>query len=103
MASTRATAGFVIDALELANNARRRSPEDGLIHRSCRGTQCPAVNYTQRVAEANLISSMGSVGECYDNALAETINGLYKLEVIWRQRSRPSASTVEMATLCCAD
>lgn len=55
--------------------------------------------YTQRLAEANLVPSVGSVGDSYDNALAETINGLYKTEVIRRQRSWPSASAVEMATL----
>ncbi len=57
------------------------------------------MNDTQRLAEANLVPSVGSVGNSYDNALAETINGLYKAEVIWRQRSWPSASAVEMATL----
>lgn len=57
------------------------------------------MNYTQRLAEANLVPSVGSVGDSYDNALAETINGLFKAEVIWRQRSWPSASAVEMATL----
>ncbi len=61
--------------------------------------QCLAMNYTQRLAEANLVPSVGSVGDSYDNALAETINGLYKAEVIWRQRSWPTASAVEMATL----
>ena len=53
----------------------------------------------KRLAEANLVPSVGSVGDSDDNALAETINGLYKAEVIWRQRSWPSASAVEMATL----
>ena len=57
------------------------------------------MNYTQCLAEAKLVPSVGSVGDSYDNALAEPINGLYKAEVIWRQRSWPSASTVEMATL----
>ena len=61
------------------------------------------MSYTQRLAEANLVPSVGSVGDSYDNALAETINGLYKAEVIWRQRSWPSASAVEMATLCWVD
>lgn len=63
------------------------------------GGQYLAMNYTQRLAEANLVPSVGSVGDSYDNALAETINGLYKAEVIWRQRSWPSASAVEIATL----
>jgi transposase InsO family protein len=97
--STSATAGFVLDALEQALHARRPGPEDGLIHHSDRGVQYLAMNYTQRLAEANLVPSVGSVGDSYDNALAETINGLYKAEVIWRQRSWPSAAAVEMATL----
>lgn len=97
--STSATAGFVLDALEQAIHARRPGPDDGLIHHSDRGVQYLAMNYTQRLAEANLVPSVGSVGDSYDNALAETINGLYKAEVIWRQRSWPSASAVEIATL----
>ena len=97
--STSATAGFVLDALEQAIHVRRPGPDDGLIHHSDRGVQYLAMNYTQRLAEANLVPSVGSVGDSYDNALAETINGLYKAEVIWRQRSWPSASAVEMATL----
>jgi putative transposase len=97
--STSATAGFVLDALEQAIHARRPGPDDRLIHHSDRGVQYLAMNYTQRLAEANLVPSVGSVGDSYDNALAETINGLYKAEVIWRQRSWPSVSAVEMATL----
>jgi transposase InsO family protein len=95
--STSATASFVLDALEQALHARR--PGDGLIHHSDRGVQYLAMNYTQRLAEAKLVPSVGSVGDSYDNALAETINGLFKAEVIWRQRSWPNASAVEMATL----
>lgn len=94
-----ATAGFVLDALEQGIHARRPGPEDGLIHHSDRGVQYLAMNYTQRLAEAELVPSVGSVGDSYDNALAETINGLYKAEVIWRQRSWPNASAVAMATL----
>ena len=97
--STSATAGFVLDALEQAVHARRPSAEDELIHHSDRGVQYLAMTYTQRLAEAKLVPSVGSVGDSYDNALAETINGLYKAEVIWRQRSWPSAAAVEMATL----
>jgi transposase InsO family protein len=62
-------------------------------------SQYLAMNYTQRLDEVNLVPSVGSVGDSYDNALAETINGLYKAEVIWLQRSWPSASAVEMAPL----
>lgn len=97
--STSATAGFVLDALEQAIHARRPRADDGLIHHSDRGVQYLAMNYTQRLAEAELVPSVGSVGDSYDNALAETINGLYKAEVIWRQRSWQNASAVEMATL----
>jgi len=97
--STSATAGFVLDALEQAIHARRPGPEDGLIHHSDRGVQYLAMNYTQSLAEANLVPSVGSVGDSYDNALAETINGLYEAEVIWRQRPWSSASAVAMVTL----
>jgi transposase InsO family protein len=97
------TAGFVLDALEQAIHARRPSPKDGVIHHSDRGVQHLAINYTQRLAEANLVPCVGSVGDSNDNALAETIDGLYKAEVIWRQRSRPTASAVEMATLSWVD
>jgi transposase InsO family protein len=97
--STSATASFVLDALEQAIHARRPGPEDQLIHHSDRGVQYLAMNYTQRLAEAKLVPSVGSVGDSYDNALAETINGLYKAEIIWRQRSWPTAAAVEMETL----
>jgi transposase InsO family protein len=104
--STSATASFVLDALEQALHARRPGPEDGLGRRRRQGRAYLAMNYTQRLAEAKLVPSVGSVGDSYDNALAETINGLFKhvlsfaegAEVIWRQRSWPSASAVEMAT-----
>ena len=59
-----------------------QSAEVGLIHHSERGTHYLAMNYTQRLAEANVVSSVGSVGNSYDNALAETINGLYQAKVI---------------------
>jgi putative transposase len=57
------------------------------------------MNHARRLAEANPVPSLGSVGDSHDNALAETINGLCKAEVIRRQRSWPGASAVEMATL----
>jgi putative transposase len=97
--STSATAGFVLDAAEQAIHARRPSADDGLIHHSNRGVQYLTMNYTQRLAEADLVPSVGSVSDSYNNPLAETIKGLYKAEVIWRQRSWPTASAVEMATL----
>lgn len=79
--------------------ADRPCPDNGLIHHSDRGVQYLAMNHTQRLAEANLVPSVGSVGDRFDNALAETITGLRKAEVIRRQRSWPSASALEMATL----
>src|SRR3546814_9702384 len=79
--------------------SRRPSPQDGLIHHSDRGVQYLAMNYTQRLAEAKLVPSVGSVGDSYDNALAETITGLYKAEVIWRQRSRSEEHTSELQSL----
>ena len=96
--STSATAGFVLDALEQAIDASRPAPEDGLIHHSDSGVQYLAMSYTQRLAEAELVPSVGSIGDCFDSALAETINGLDKAEVSCRQRSWPNALAVEMAT-----
>ena len=97
--STAPTASFVLDALEQAIHARKPGPEDGLIHHSDRGVQYLAMNYTQRLAEAKLVPSVGSVGYSYDNALAETINGLYKAEVIHRKGPWRSFEAVEFATL----
>ena len=97
--STSATASFVLDALEQAIHARRPSAADGLIHHSDRGVQYLAMNYTQRLAEADLVPSVGSVGDSYDNALAETINGLYKAEVIHRRGPWRNFEGVEYATL----
>lgn len=94
-----ATAGFVLDALEQAIHARRPTGRDELVHHSDRGSQYLATSYTQRLVEAQLVPSIGSVGDSYDNALAETINGLFKAEVSWRQRSWPSLAAVKMATL----
>ncbi len=72
---------LVLDALEQALFAR--SSTQGLIHHSDRGCQYLSIRYTERLVEAGIESSVGSVGDSYDNALAETINGLYKAEVIW--------------------
>jgi transposase InsO family protein/transposase-like protein len=74
--STSATAGFVLDALEQAIHARRPGPEDGLIHHSDRGVQYLAMNYTQRLAEANLVPSVGSVGDSYD---CEKMHAVWKV------------------------
>jgi transposase InsO family protein len=94
--SRSAHAGFVLDALEQALADRR--PVGG-VHHSDRGVQYVSIKYTERLAEAGLVPSVGSVGDSYDNALAETINGLYKAEVIWRRGPWRSMEAVEYATL----
>jgi transposase InsO family protein len=96
--SRSAHAGFVLDALEQALHDRRPLGR-GLVHHSDRGVQYVSIKYTERLAEAGLVPSVGSVGDSYDNALAETINGLYKAEVIWRRGPWRSAQAVEFATL----
>jgi putative transposase len=89
---------FVLDALEQALYARR--PErDALVHHSDRGSQYVSIRYSERLAEAGIEPSVGSKGDSYDNALAETINGLYKAEVIHRRSSWKTREAVEMATL----
>ncbi len=87
---------FVLDALEQALHARR--PCDNLVHHSDRGSQYVSIRYTERLAEAGIEPSVGSVGDSYDNALAETINGLYKAEVVHR-RSWRSREELELETL----
>ena len=98
-ASTSMQSAFVLDALEQALHARRPIKGDGLVHHSDRGVQYVSIKYTDRLKEAGVEPSVGSVGDSYDNALAETINGLYKAEVIHRRRSWRSMSEVEIATL----
>jgi len=98
-ASGTAHATFVLDALEQALHARRPSRSDGLVHHSDRGVQYVSIRYTERLAEADVLPSVGSVGDSYDNALAETINGLYKAEVIHRCGPWRNFEAVEFATL----
>jgi transposase InsO family protein len=100
--SRSARTDFVLDALEQALHARRRLDDDALIHHSDRGVQYVSIRYTERLAEAGIEPSVGSVGDSYDNALAETINGLYKAEVIHRQSWR-NLEAVELATLTWVD
>jgi transposase InsO family protein len=97
--SRTAHAGFVLDALEQALHERRPLRGDGLVHHSDRGVQYVSIRYTERLAEAGIEPSVGSVGDSYDNALAETINGLYKAEVIHRRGPWRSFEAVEFATL----
>ena len=98
-ASRTAQAGFVLDALEQALHDRRPMHRGGLVHHSDRGSQYVSIKYTERLAEAGVEPSVGSVGDSYDNALAETINGLYKAEVIHRRGPWRSFEAVEFATL----
>ncbi len=90
---------LVLDALEQAIWARRETKN--LIHHSDRGSQYLSIRYTERLAEAGIESSVGSVGDSYDNALAETINGLFKTEVIRHPQRGPwkTIDEVEYATL----
>ncbi|SRO33366.1 IS629 ORF2 [Shigella flexneri] len=91
--------GFVLDALEQALWARRPS---GTVHHSDKGSQYVSLAYTQRLKEAGLLASTGSTGDSYDNAMAESINGLYKAEVIHR-KSWKNRAEVELATLTWVD
>jgi len=97
--SRTAHAGFVLDALEQAIHERQPVHRGGLIHHSDRGSQYVSIKYTERLAEAGIEPSVGSVGDSYDNALAETINGLYKAEVIHRRGPWRTFEAVEYATL----
>lgn len=97
--SRTAHAGFVLDALEQALHDRRPVEGGGLIHHSDRGVQYVSIKYTERLVAAGIEPSVGSVGDSYDNALAETINGLYKTEVIRRRGPWRNLEAVEFATL----
>ena len=97
--STSAHAGFVLDALEQAVHDRHPWKDMGLVHHSDRGSQYLSIKYTERLAEAGIEPSVGSVGDSNDNALAETINGLFKAEVIHGRGPWRSFEAVEYATL----
>lgn len=90
---------FVLDALEQALYARQPERDDALIHHSDRGSQYVSIRYTERLAEAGIEPSVGSKGDSYDNALAETINGLYKAELIHRRAPWKTVESLELATL----
>ncbi|MFB9068496.1 IS3 family transposase [Pseudofulvimonas gallinarii] len=90
---------FVLDALEQALYARRPERDGGLTHHSDRGSQYVSIRYSERLAEAGIEPSVGSRGDSYDNALAETINGLYKAELIHRRGPWRTKAAVELATL----
>ena len=89
---------LALDALEMALWHRRADDLDGLVHHSDRGVQYLAIRYTERLAEAEAVSSVGSKGDSYDNALAESVNGLYKAELINRHGPWRTVDEVELAT-----
>ena len=97
--SRSAKTDFVLDALEQALYDRRPVRKAGLVHHSDRGVQYVSIRYTERLAEAGIEPSVGSVGDSYDNALAETINGLYKTELIHKRGPWRTMEAVEIATL----
>jgi transposase InsO family protein len=90
---------FVLDALEQALYARQPWRRGGLTHHSDRGSQYVSIRYSERLAEAGIEPSVGSTGDSYDNAMAETINGLYKAEIIHRRGPWKTREAVELATL----
>ena len=90
---------FVLDALEQALYERQPEHAESLVHHSDRGSQYVSIRYTERLAEAGIEPSVGSRGDSYDNALAETINGLYKTELIHRRAPWKTRESVELATL----
>jgi transposase InsO family protein len=101
--SRSARADFVLDALEQALHERRPFAGSGLVCHSDRGSQYVSIRDTERLTEAGLEPSVGSVGDSYDNALAETVIGLFKTEVIHRRGPWRSFEAVEYATLEWAD
>ena len=96
--ATSLRADLALDALEMAIWARRPTAEDALVHHSDRGVQYLAIRYTDRLAEEGAVTSVGSRGDSYDNALAETVMGLYKTELIRRRGPWRTAEQVELAT-----
>ena len=94
--SKRMDTNMVMNALEQALHARRPK---GVIHHSDRGSQYLSIRYTERLRQAQVTASVGTTGDSYDNALAETVNGLYKTEVIHHQRPWQGLADVEWATL----
>jgi putative transposase len=94
---------FVLDALEQAISARGGRTPAGLVHHSDQGTQYLSMRYTDRLADAGIAPSVGSRGDAYDNALAESVIGLFKTEVIQRLGPWRNLDGVEIATLTWVD
>lgn len=98
-ASTSLRSDLALDALEMAIWARRDIGLGELVHHSDRGSQYLSIRYTERLGEAGVVCSVGSRGDSYDNALAETIIGLYKTELIRNRGPWKNLDDVEYATL----
>jgi putative transposase len=98
-ASTSLRSDLALDALEMALWRRRGMRLDGLVHRSDHGVQYLAIRYTERLDQAGLERSVGSRGDSYDNALAESTIGLYKTELIHRRGPWRTIDDIEIATL----
>jgi putative transposase len=94
---------LAIDALEMAVHNRGADGLDGLVHHSDRGVQYLSVRYSQRLADNEIVASVGSRGDSYDNAMAESFNGLYKWELIYPKGPRSGLDDVEFATLTYVD
>ena len=94
---------LALDALEMAIWSRKEADLSGLVHHSDRGGQYLAIRYSERLGEAGAVASVGSRGDSYDNALAETVNGLFKAELIRRHAPWRTVESVELATLSWVD
>ena len=94
---------LALDALEMAIWSRKEADLSGLVHHSDRGGQYLAIRYSERLGEAGAVASVGSRGDSYDNALAETVNGLFKTELIRRHAPWRTVESVELATLSWVD
>ena len=98
-ASTSLRSDLALDALEMAIYARNKTGLAGLVHHNDRGVQYLSIRYAERLGEAEIVASVGSKGDSYDNALAESFNGLYKTELIYRQGPWRNVEHVEWETL----
>jgi putative transposase len=101
--STSLRSDLAIDALEMAIHSRRADGLEGLVHHSDRGVQYLSIRYTERLAEVGVVNSVGSRGDSYDNAMAESFNGLYKTELIFHEGPWSGVEEVEWATLTYVD
>ncbi|WGH90586.1 IS3 family transposase [Auritidibacter ignavus] len=97
--TTMRTDALPLEALEHALLSAKDQALDGLVHHSDRGLQYVSIRYTEHLAKAGLTASVGTAGDAYDNALAETVNGLYKTELIYARPAWPSATEVEFETM----